>query len=788
MALSNEGKGVKTTEQMEEPTKRPQLDSYDSKDHIPSSQSVLKSALKASTPKFVFLFLFLSFPQSVLSTSHPGHSTPQSSSSTPQQEPFCSQPRTSTTQQKPFCPWQEPFCPWQEPFCPWQEPSTPQPGTSTLQYEGPNTKSFISTYRFGSFAPVREGPCQVKWLIDGKDYMSAVADAIESARHEIFITDWQIHPYVHLKRPDTGVTSLEWRLDKLLIRKADENVRIYILLYWETKLAMDLGSSFAMTVLKHPNIVILRHPTWFTFFTHPSTLLRWSHHEKLVVIDQSIAFVGGIDLCFGRWDTSAHPLVDNHPHHPIALETQGQTIVEEAEEQYCRWVGKDYSNTFLAGVRDELDKPLEEILDKESPLPIRYTVPRMPWHDVSCMFNGEAVLDISKHFIQRFNQIHQNSPSVPVLSEQCWNQQEDNHQIKNPDSSNVKIQVVSSVASWSANQQFEDSIHKAYRDAIKNAKHSIYIENQFFISSQDGNVENQIQADIAKRIARAYYSDEDFYVMILLPLQPEFPGEWGTKSGKDLEAVSYWNYASLYNGEHSLWARLKDHGVPFQYQDEHVQVYGLRTHDELNGEFVTELIYVHDKLMIVDDRKTIIGSANINDRSMSGDRDSEVDVVIEDQEMIPGRMNGKPYEVGKFSHTLRCQLMKEHLGLLENPGYSIDVSDPASKHFFDTVSSIAKENSKIYLDVFGGRIIPNNQIFNQEDLERWKTVVTEFGRNKDLAKYLLEQIRGHIVKFPYTFLMDYLKPSHLDLFKIYVGNFPIQEPYQYDSGGGTYIC
>ena len=28
----------------------------------------------------------------------------------------------------------------------------------------------------------------------------------------------------------------------------------------------------------------------------------WSHHEKTVVIDQKIAFVGGIDLCFGRWD------------------------------------------------------------------------------------------------------------------------------------------------------------------------------------------------------------------------------------------------------------------------------------------------------------------------------------------------------------------------------------------------------------------------------------------------------------------------------------------------------
>ncbi len=36
----------------------------------------------------------------------------------------------------------------------------------------------------------------------------------------------------------------------------------------------------------------------------------WAHHEKLVVVDQSFAFVGGIDLCYGRWDKNSHPLTD----------------------------------------------------------------------------------------------------------------------------------------------------------------------------------------------------------------------------------------------------------------------------------------------------------------------------------------------------------------------------------------------------------------------------------------------------------------------------------------------
>ena len=50
----------------------------------------------------------------------------------------------------------------------------------------------------------------------------------------------------------------------------------------------------------------------------------------------------------------------------------------------------------------------------------------------------------------------------------------------------------------------------------------------------------------------------------------------------------------------------------------------LRTHSTLLNTPVTELIYVHSKLLIVDDRLVICGSANINDRSLLGDRDSEV--------------------------------------------------------------------------------------------------------------------------------------------------------------------
>ena len=647
-------------------------------------------------------------------------------------------------------------------------------------------------HQFGSFAPVREGANEAKWFVDGQDYMAAVADAIMAAKHEIFITDWQMNPHIFMKRPDKGITSLEWRLDKMLLRKAEEGVRVYILLYWETKMIMDLGSEYAQSVLSHSNIEVHRHPTFSTVVSNPTTLMRWSHHEKVVVVDRSIAFVGGIDLCFGRWDTHSHALTDDHPCHPsvqpISVLGEEECVQSGAGEptQYRRWVGKDYGNTFLGGGRSELDKPLEDYIARKE-------IPRMPWHDVACAFNGDAALDVARHFIQRYNYITHSrwKFSNCQLSIENWSHPEVRHAIRDPSACNVNIQILRSVGSWSAGQPHENSIHKAYLHAIENAEHFIYIENQFFISSQPKErpckVENEIQLVLSERIVRAYRNAEDFHVIIILPLQPEFPGDWGTDSGKDLAAVSYWNYATLYSGEDSLVARLEKEGVSAERLHQYLSVYGLRTHDVLDDKLVTEIIYVHSKLMIVDDRLAIIGSANINDRSMLGDRDSEVAVMIEDRDRIDGRMNGKMYRVGKFSHGLRCHLLKEHLGLLNEEDPDIKVEDPLMKNFYMRLSEIASRNTAIYERVFHRKVLPTNQVQNYTDLENWKTFLGLADLFPDEAKDELRQIRGRIVIFPALFLRDVLTPSALDYLKVYVDRRGISSGLSFDNSQ-TFFC
>ena len=652
----------------------------------------------------------------------------------------------------------------------------------------------LERYRFGSFAPVRNGSGQAKWFVDGQDYMSAVADAIVSADHEIFIMDWQMSPHIFMKRPDTGITSSEWRLDKMLLRKADDGVRVYILLYWETNLSVelgsgivglefDLGSGIVGSVLDHDNIEVHRHPTFTTPVTYPETMLRWTHHEKVVIVDRKIAFVGGIDLCFGRWDTPSHSLNDNYPLHPSVLgkqECEQAPSSEEPATKYRRWPGKDYGNTLLGVVRTRLDEPFEDYINREED-------PRMPWHDVACSFSGDPVLDIARHFIERYNAI--NHCSWFKLWNRCqlsidnWDHPEthddDGDTISDPSSSNIDIQALRSVGNWSSKQPREDSIHQAYIHAIKNAEHFIYIENQYFISSQskepDGRVHNEIQQALCDRISRAYANGEKFHVIVMLPLQPEFPDKWGTGGPKD--SVSYWNYATLFNGKDSLYEKLKER-VPEKHMHRFFSVYSLRTHDFVGGRFVTEIIYVHSKLMIVDDRVTIIGSANINDRSMYGDRDSEVGVMIQDRDMVEGRMNGGPYSVGKFSHGLRCHLMKEHLGLLKEERVErvdLDVEDPLLGDFYLTLHEIAVNNTEIYEMVFYKKIIPTNVnpyvSWTFEDMEEWENVKSFPEIYPEKVEEKLSKVQGSLVLFPPLHKLLTLEPSTWDKnFNFFVDN------------------
>ncbi|KAL1132099.1 hypothetical protein AAG570_010057 [Ranatra chinensis] len=414
------------------------------------------------------------------------------------------------------------------------------------------------------------------------------------------------------------------------------------------------------------------------------------------------------------------------------------------------WIGKDYTN-FIVKDFNNLHQPFQDLVD-------RNVTPRMPWHDVGAMVEGSAARDLARHFIQRWNATKMEKAKInsqyPYLVPKAYKVYNKDFQIPDINKVQVSCQVVRSVSHWSAGfldvDTWEGSIHEAYVDAISKARHYIYIENQFFISFPSPHVKNQVSDAIYKRIMRAHKEGSVFRVYIVLPLLPGFEGEVGTPSGTALHSITHWNYASISRGKDSLLGRLKESGI--QNPSEYITFHGLRKHSVLNCEPITELIYVHSKLLIADDRLVICGSANINDRSLIGKRDSEIAVVIEDEEFKKGVMNGEPYLRGKFSGCLREYLFKEHLGLLGTVKNCYDVADPVSAKFYhDVWRATAAKNTEIFEQVF--HCIPSDQASNFQAMKRYMQEPMS-RTDPAAAKARLIDIRGHLVTFPLHFLCD----------------------------------
>ncbi|KAK8633595.1 hypothetical protein V6N13_014439 [Hibiscus sabdariffa] len=723
-----------------------------------------------------------------------------------------------------------------------------------------DTGGWCYPHRFGSFAPPRgwnEDGSQAQWFIDGRAAFEAIASSIEKAKSEIFITGWWLCPELYLRRPFRSNPSS--RLDALLEAKAKQGVQIYILLYNEVSIALKINSMYSKKLLHniHENVRVLRYPD------HLSTgIYLWSHHEKLVIVDYQICFIGGLDLCFGRYDTVEHRVADCPP---------------------FTWPGKDYYNP-----RESEPNSWEESIKDELE---RGKYPRMPWHDVHCALWGPPCRDVARHFVQRWNHAKRNkalheqtipllmpqhhmvlphymgnreidieskgdvnrrelgrqdsfsSPSpfedIPLLLPQesdglvishgdrklnnsesdssgsgtqikgtaddhhCMDPQKDMETIETTlsdtdildewwettvtDDNDASVgeygeigpriachcQVIRSVSQWSAGtSQTKESIHRAYCSLIEQAEHFIYIENQFFISglAKDEIIQNRISEALYNRILRAHKEQKCFRIIIVIPLLPGFQGGLDDFGAATVRALVDWQYRTISREKTSILHHLHTKLGPKSW--DYISFYGLRTYGRLSdgGPIATSQVYVHSKLMIIDDRLAVIGSSNINDRSLLGSRDSEIGVVIEDKEFIESSMNGEPWKAGKFAHSLRCSLWSEHLGL--QPGEISKINDPVLEQTYRKLwLSTAEGNSKIFQDVFA--CIPNDLIHSRaalrQDMAYWKDKLghttidlgvapekletTENGEIKtEDPMERLKSVKGHLVVFPLKFM------------------------------------
>lgn len=253
------------------------------------------------------------------------------------------------------------------------------------------------------------------------------------------------------------------------------------------------------------------------------------------------------------------------------------------------------------------------------------------------------------------------------------------------------------------------------------------------LGREQNGIINNIGAALAERIGRAIDEGRPFHVYMVLPAHPE-----GALNVPNIMHQIHLTMQSLVFGEQSLVKRIQrrmamraymergasreqareilqrrgpDNRPIYEQQDwsRYLTLLNLRTWDELAGRVVTEQIYVHSKLLIADDRVAILGSANINDRSLLGPRDSELAVIVRDSTPVSVALDGQcPQQVGKAVHELRVALWKKHFGLSQTlvskvqpaSGLESCLAKPAAESSWKAIQRQAAANSDAYATSF----------------------------------------------------------------------------------------
>src|SRR5215470_12580284 len=136
-------------------------------------------------------------------------------------------------------------------------------------------------------------------LVDGADYFDTFATAAEQAQRSILILAWDFNSHTALRIPEGGEPLLLGRfLNSLVRRRMRLEVRVLI---WDYPMIFGTDREFppiyGLGWTPHRRVRV-RYDN-----THPFT---GSHHQKVVVIDDRLAFCGGLDLTCRRWDTCEH--------------------------------------------------------------------------------------------------------------------------------------------------------------------------------------------------------------------------------------------------------------------------------------------------------------------------------------------------------------------------------------------------------------------------------------------------------------------------------------------------
>ncbi|KAK3413739.1 hypothetical protein EUGRSUZ_I02300 [Eucalyptus grandis] len=569
-----------------------------------------------------------------------------------------------------------------------------------------------------------------------------IGHAISEAHHLIYIVGWSVSYNIKLIRERTQTRRMpqggDLTLGELLKYKSQEGVHV-LLLIWDDKTSRDKH------FVNKEGVMQTRDEETRDFFKNSSVNCvlvprnasgklgyikqqvvgsMFTHHQKCVLVDTQAlgnhrkitAFIGGIDLCDGRYDTPEHRLFHD-------LDT----------------VFKDdiHNPTFPAGMK----------------------APRQPWHDLHCRIEGPAAYDVLMNFEQRWRKAtrwfskgkkNQHDDSLFKIGRISWilsptsteshdstSLSKDDHHDRitvvpedNPDlyvsnendHNNWHVQIFRSIDSGSvkgfptkkkdvAEKQnlivtkdavVDRSIQTAYVQAIRSAQHFVYIENQHFLgssyawpSNNDAGADNLIPMELALKIASKIKANERFAVYIVIPMWPE-----GDPKSATVQEILFWQNQTMQMMYEVVARQLKQMALGDSHPQDYLNFYCLGKREDNSGQpslddAVSEsyksqrfMIYVHAKGMVVDDEYVLLGSANINQRSLTGTRDTEIAMGAYQPHHTCAKKEG--HQRGQV-YGYRMSLWAEHLRVVEKC-----FNEPGSLACVKRVNEIAGNNWNSY--------------------------------------------------------------------------------------------
>jgi phosphatidylserine/phosphatidylglycerophosphate/cardiolipin synthase-like enzyme len=178
-------------------------------------------------------------------------------------------------------------------------------------------------------------------LVDGAAYFSRLEAALRRARRSVLIVGWDFDGRIRLRpeAPEEDSPPLGPLLRALVEARPELEVRILI---WSVAVLHAPGAPgqllFGADWQDHARLTLkldTHHPIYA------------AHHQKIVCMDDELAFVGGIDLTVRRWDTSRHAIDDPvrlqpdesryHPVHDVQMAVDGLAAQSLAELARARW-------------------------------------------------------------------------------------------------------------------------------------------------------------------------------------------------------------------------------------------------------------------------------------------------------------------------------------------------------------------------------------------------------------------------------------------------------------------